>query len=183
MPILAVIFTIILLALGAVAVYVLFFAVWVPSIFIFKIKRKWRATFIAIPLVGLVYITALVGLWKFSTSPSVVYRNTFGVSLTADVLDIKSDLYYFADYGEVYLQFECNRTTLDSLVASRNMTVDSAPSAIWSDPPKWWNPGPVSAWPECYKTEISSKGFASEEAILIYDLNTRQANYYWSGID
>jgi energy-coupling factor transporter transmembrane protein EcfT len=183
MSILAVIFTIILLALGALVVYILFFAVWVPSIFLFRIKRKWRATFIAIPLVGFVYVAALVGLWMYSTSSSVVYKNTFGTPPAADILNINSKLYYFADYGEVYLQFECNRDTLDSLIASKNMDVDSAPKAIWSDPPKWWNPGPVASWPECYRSDQSIKGFASEEAILIYDLKTKQANYYWSGID
>ncbi len=173
----------ILLLVGAIAVYVAFFAMWAPLIFILKVKRKWRATFIAAPLVGLLYLGGVAGLFWHSTRPGEVYKNTFGVHPSADVSDLKSRLYYFADTGEVFLQFKCNKATLDSLIASKGMAIDPAPKSVWDETPQWWLPGLGADWSECYSTENSTKGFAQEEAVLIYNPNTKQANYYWRGID
>ncbi len=107
----------------------------------------------------------------------------FEVPPPADVTNLKSDFYYFADLGEVYLQFECNRATLDSLVASQGMTAVSYPSQVLSESPGWWIPSPNTTWSECYEADLSGRDFASEDAILIYNSQTGQANYHWLGID
>lgn len=183
MYIIASLLFLILLIVGAIAVYMVFFAVWTPVIFIFRVKRKWRSTFIAIPLVGLLYVAGIVGLFWHNTRPGVVYENTFGIPPSADVTDLKSKLYYFADKGEVFLQFKCSRETLDSLIASQNLKMHADPQMLWSDEPDWWGLGDGLSPREYYKSGVSRKGFMSEDTILIYNANTKQANYYWSGID
>ncbi len=59
---------IIMFVVGAVLAYGVFFAAWVPVIFILKIKRKWYATAITIPLVGLVYLVGFIGYWQYNTN-------------------------------------------------------------------------------------------------------------------
>ncbi len=183
MHVLAAFFFLLLLIAGAIIVFAIFLTVWIPAIFILKIKRKWRATFYATPLVGLLYVTGIVGIFWYSTRPSVVFENTFGNPPPADVVDIKSELYTFADSGHVFMQFKCDRATIDLLIASQSMTIDPNPQIIWDEEPDWWLLGSARTWPECYRSEVNKKGFATEEAVLIYDLNTKQANYYWYGID
>jgi uncharacterized membrane protein YidH (DUF202 family) len=173
------------LVVGAIAVLVAFLALWLPTIYALKVRRKKLATMIAVLAVGVVYVAGIIVLLHWSTQPARVFEDTFDMPPTADVVDLRSEMWVFADSGHVYLQFTCEPATVATLTASVGVTRTSPNDSLIArdGSPVWWNPPLQTSSVEYYHSALPRFDFASEEAFMAYDRTTQQVNYYWSGVD
>jgi hypothetical protein len=173
--------------------------VWLASIlgFIAARRRKWRAVswvmavpVALMPLVGL----GLVGLIGFAmirgSIPRYVYEDTFRQPPSADVRNIKSKNWGFADSAHVFMRFETSPDTFRRIVPEEMQKVTFAeyqrrmPGSNVSAP-EWWAP-PTERTSEIFLRVPewgSGRRFASESELLTYDPSTQTVMYSFLGID
>ena len=132
------------------------------------------------------------GLWS-SSRPANVYKITFGVAPSADVTDIRSKYYYFADTGTTFLKFKASPSTIDKLTAKgwtrlkyqeqlEAHASDDANTPADDDTPNWFKPD-LTESTVTYVSEHRIGDFASESETLTYNPATRLAYYDFVGID
>lgn len=126
-----------------------------------------------------------------SQIPRFVYEDTFNEAPSADVSEIQSDSWSFADEGHVYLRFHASDQTFHRILP-KQLTKASYEQYRRQMPisnlslPNWWIP-PAETTSEIYLLRdygsVSGKGFASETTLMTYDHGTSTVEYYYLGID
>ena len=173
--------------------------VWLAFLFglIVARRRKWRtvswlvaAPVALIPFVGI----GLVGLVGFAmirgSIPRYVYQDTFREAPSADVRNVKSKNWGFADSAHVFLRFEASPDTFRRIVPQGMQKVTFAeyqkrmPGSNVSAP-DWWAPPTESTSEILLRVPDwgSGRRFASERELLTYDPSTQTAMYFFLGID
>jgi hypothetical protein len=133
--------------------------------------------------------TAVYG-FIYNQLPDNVYKSVFGFSPSADVTNIKSTYYYFADTGEFYLRFNASPQTINKIVRlgfTRHPRSELSPedSSGLDDqgPPAWWKPVQTKST-RYYQARKRIGDFSTmEEEWLCYDASTQLAYYHYIGID
>jgi hypothetical protein len=131
-----------------------------------------------------------------SMNPRSIFKDTFGESASAEVKDIHSKMWWFADTGSVYLTFKTSETEFRRLVPS-GLTERTAaemeretPGESGSSAPSWWTYRYQSGWIYFLRNDDNfgqdkpaKKGFFNETEYFAYDPNTKTAYYRFLGID
>lgn len=135
-----------------------------------------------------------MGYGFFSTSrPANVYEIAFGSPPSADVINIKSSYYYFADTGITYLKFNASPSTISRLTAKgwtrlKGQGLKDASASYNTnvsgedETPNWYKPT-VTKTTVIYTAKKRFGDFATEDETLIYDGATHEAYYDFLGID
>ena len=123
------------------------------------------------------------------SKPSNVYKITFGTPPPADVTDLQSQYWYFADTGSTYLKFKTSPATIKKLTANNwhqltkeKLKGENFENLESDDTPSWWKPRKTSST-LVYTASMRFNDFASEEETLIYDPANQQTYYTFIGID
>jgi len=166
-------------------------------------KKNWRwlKWLAGIPAMGMT-LAAVSGVSLLiygvidGCHPSSVFRNTFGTAPSAQISELKSDLYWFADTGSVYLRFktipeEFQRLIPEGLAKATQKEISDLSLFYQDGSPSWWNCQVNAHWIYYLREDHrhgskdgpSKKGFYSETEIFAYDPETQTAYYHFSGID
>ncbi|MHB1465324.1 MAG: hypothetical protein ACYCXU_09485 [Thermoleophilia bacterium] len=178
----------------------IFGAFWLTALIIFIIGRRKKVrpmTWLGgIPLIGLTLIAfTVIGLIGYSfvrsQNPQSVYEDTFQEPPSADVTEIQSDSWSFADSGHVYLRFQASDQTFQHILPKQLVRVSyeqymrRMPGTNLS-PPEWWIQ-PSETTSEIYLLNDSGSGggkrFATETTLMTYDERTTTVEYFYMGID
>ena len=173
--------------------------VWLAFLlgFIAARRKKWRAFswLIAVPValmpLGAIGLAGLVGFGMIRGSiPRYVYEDTFREPPSADVRNIKSKSWGFADSAYVFLRFEASPETFRRIVPQEMQKVTFAEyqkrmASSNASAPEWWAP-PTESTAEIFLRAPdwgSGRRFASEREVMTYDPLTQTAMYFFLGID
>ena len=167
---LSLIFTLVLLVLGFMLFCIPSGLMWLV-LDRFALSRLNRGVRFALPLVllPLAYVVLTICLFFWFTRPAAVYEMAFGFPPTSDVSIISSSHSGIGDFGEHRLTFTASKQTINRILLRQFETrlEDSDPE----------NDG-------FYHFEREySETFASETSKLIYNPESRRAQYHWQGID
>ncbi len=161
-------------------------------------KWRWLSWLAGIPATLMVVLAVVVaGLYCFviidSMNPRSVYANTFGVKPAADVTDIQSDLYWFADTGSTYLKFRTTEDRFRSLLASDLSPITPEELGNYglagSSTPDWWDlKNDAEGWLYYFREhnhadDVADSMFAAEWELMAYDPGTGFVYYHFIGID
>ena len=155
--------------------------VWIGCRDCFGRKRLWLVLVASVPALLLLLFAANFAARAWASRPYHVYRCSFDLEPTADVV-ITNSLWVESDGSCLrYLQFYANQSTIDRIIAAGRVRPDR--SAVFfgkADDPGWWKPsrGPktkVYTYAMYFRTERSESG--SQVEILIYNPSTREAYY------
>jgi len=178
----------------------IFGVIWVGSLVLFLVgrwKRKaWLKWLGLIPLVGLTLFAFIAGSVLavgivHATTPKYVFFDTFGEKPTADITNIKSKVWSFADEADVHLQFQASPATFNHLLPKdlKQVTLEEyktkMPDIGGHEWPAWWRPVDESD-SEIYllNTEFGKgKKFATETTLITYDAKSKVVQYFYMGID
>lgn len=185
----------ILLWLILAGIYGFFWLLFLSLFIVGKIKKSRMLSWIGgIPLLlstTFAVFTLCTIIWGiFSVSkPANVYEITFGTPPPADVTDIQSHDWYFADSGLTYLKFKASPTTIKKLttkdwhqLSGKKLDEVNFVYMVNDDKPLWWHPRKTSS-SQIYKGSLHSHDFATVDEMLIYNPKTQQAYYRFVGID
>jgi hypothetical protein len=132
--------------------------------------------------------TMVYGLNSVS-QPANVYELSFGSQPPADVKNLQSSYYSFADTGTTFLKFNASPSTIRTLTAQKWVRLtgqelqDERFSNFLSEAtPSWWAPR-KSKSTSVYTARNRFGGFAGESEVLTYDAATKQAHYAFIGVD
>lgn len=132
--------------------------------------------------------TMAYGLISVS-KPANVYEISFGSQPPADVTNMQSSYYSFADTGTAFLKFNTSLTTVSKLtgkgwtrLSGQKLQDESFSFFTGEQTPNWWRPTKTKAT-IIYTAEKRSGNFASESEVLTYDTVSKQAYYAYIGID
>jgi hypothetical protein len=176
-------------------IFVSFFTIlWIGSLILFLVgwrKKKRLLKWLGLaPLAGLTLFALLIaGVFAVVVvrmiTPKYVFADSFGEKPNADVVNIRSKVWSFADEGDVYLQFQAPPETFHHLMQKRlKGPVANSPYLIdGSDRPNWWRSvDPANS--EIYVWRNPGEGrFASETILMTYEPRDRIVQYHYVGID
>jgi len=177
--------------------------IWVGLVALFVIgwkkKKSWLKWCAGIPavlmlLVGVSGGGIMIYGMVCSTNPNVVFEDTFRVAPTNKITNIKSDLYWFADTGSVYLQFTTPEDEFQRLIpeglSKRTMQQmkEEVPMDLGAEKPSWWTYETRSDWLYFLRLDSggnkpSKRGFYSETEYYAFDPKSQTAYYRFLGID
>ena len=165
--------------------------------FIAARRKRWRAVgwLLAVPVALIpLLVVGLAGLVAFNavraSIPRYVYEDTFREPPSADVRNIKSKGWGFADSAHLFLRFQASPETFRRIVPKEMQKVTFAeyqkrmPGSNVSAP-DWWAP-PTENTPEIFLRLPdwgNGQSFASESELMTYDPATQTAMYFFVGID
>lgn len=132
--------------------------------------------------------TMAYGLISVS-QPANVYAISFGSQPPADVTNMQSSYYCFADTGTTFLKFDTSPATFSKLtgkgwtrLSGQKLQDESFSFFEDEQTPIWWKPGKTKAT-IVYTAEKRFGNFAGEREVLTYDTVSKQAYYAYIGID
>ena len=159
-------------------------------------KKAWLKWCAGIPAVIMLLIGVTLGGFIASgilrsMNPKAVFKDTFGVPPAPVVADIKSDVYWFADTGSIYLRFKTTEDDFRKLklkgLVERTMDKmkEEVPFEIGSKAPVWWTYEYRTDWIYLLRQGSYAKqnGFISETEYFAYDRKNQLAYYLFLGID
>ena len=183
MQCIAFLFTLIIFTL----IYLAFLLIWTPTGYLFKIKNKKAWFLSSIP----VFIIISIVFVLYQNRPAAIYEYRFGFSPTSDVTILEKHDWYFADTGQTYLRFIADQGTINKIIG-RGLTKAGVNERcnIVDDLP-WWNPDDdmdTVLYTEHFSNRlgeerIREQDFATERECLYYNPLTKEAHYYFIGID
>lgn len=172
--------------------------VWLLAFSVFRQGRRTGSAVVRwIGLVPLVVISLLllllVSAWiavivRFSV-PRFVYSYAFGEAPAADVRDLKSKAWSFADTTDILLQFKASSNTFRKLVPAgvERVTLTEFKEALHTkgmgSPPKWWAVINEAIPAETYAGSGMRNYHTSEWILMTFDPTTETVQYYYVGID
>lgn len=151
------------------ATYCIFLAVWMASIWIFRLKHKVWLGLLSLP----VFTVLLLGFDASVSKPSAIFTRTLGFSPTPDVEIIESSEWEGPDWHTVYLRFRASPNTVKR-ITSRGLRRTRPDSAERHGPIGWH---PSSPPDQLYHGVFNGRNFATEEECLAYDDGTAE---FWS---
>lgn len=187
-PAFVILFWLVLLAIAS--------AIWVAGLGLYlagcRRKSRWMKWVGGVPLVAVTLAMVLVvSLFAYgvvrSSNPRWVYEDVFGAKPTADVSEIHSSTWSFADSGYVLLRFKANRTTFDRIRPKELSTTtreELRPSSASGGKPAWWREPSDRALIYAGATGFGKgKEFASEWVEMHYEETIGTVFYSYLGID
>jgi hypothetical protein len=123
------------------------------------------------------------------SKPANVYEISFGSQPPADVTNMQSSYYCFADTGTAFLKFNSPPVTVGKLTAKgwvrltgQKLRAENFSNFTGEGTPSWWKPN-KSKTTSVYAAENRFGNFAGEYEVLTYDAVTKQVHYAFIGID
>lgn len=177
------------------AIYGLFWLLFLVLSVSGRRKKSHLLTWIGgIPLaLSTGFIVFCVGMLAYGfismSKPANVYELSFGVQPPADVTNMQSSYWCFADTGTAFLKFNTSPRTVNKLTAKgwvrltgQKLQEESFSNFLGAETPSWWKLS-KSKSTLVYTAENRFRSFAGESEVLTYDANTKQVHYAFIGID
>ncbi len=178
---------------------IIFLSLFAATLYGGKRKKKWLKWGAGIPA-GLMAVAAVLAIFSIgyaivdSMNPNSVFKNTFGEQPSDAISDIKSDYYWFADTGSIYLRFrtsasEFHRLIPDGLTSRTMFAMQSdSPGELGFQAPSWWTYTFNQNWIYFLRDDFNRRspgkiGFYSETEYFAYDPKEKLAYYRFLGID
>jgi hypothetical protein len=174
----------------------IFGILWVGSLVAFLVGKRKRKRLLKwlglMPLTGLTLLALLiacvfaVGIIR-AVTPKYVFADAFGEKPSADIVNIRSKAWSFADSADVFLQFQTTPETFHRLIPKelKRFNGNSRHGSIDHDWPTWWRSiDPATSEVYILETDFGEgKRFATETIIMMYDPQNRIVQYHYQGID
>ena len=139
---------------------------------------------------GVIFVRGIID----AMNPRSVFEKSFGEAPSDAVADLKSETYWFADTGSIYLRFMTNEHEFRRLVPSRlelrttTEMQENTPHEIGSEPPPWWSYRIDNDWiyylrENTDRGSTGKSGFAGEMEYFAFDPMEEYAYYKFLGID
>ena len=157
---------------------------------------KWVSGAVAGALIAFAVFVIGIVAWGFlrSFNPENVFEDTFGAEAAAQVTNIQSDVYWFADTGSVFLRFHTTQQQFLAMVPEgmerkNSEQVDRETPSGNDSSPKWWDYRLQPDWIYFFRLHTHEankpgrKGFYFEVEIYAYNPNEQAAYYSFLGID
>ena len=135
-------------------------------------------------------IFALVGIVNISRGPQVStsrsqFETEFGVSPGPDVQAVRSESFGSTDFHQHFLRFRCSPQTITTITRRFRPALASECQRAFQAPATaavWWRPR-KSPSTLCFAAKPFDGAFASNDAWLLYDPQSRDAYFAYQGID
>ena len=177
----------------------IFGILWIGSLIAFLVGRRKKKRLLKwlgfVHLTGLTLLALLIaGLFAVravrAITPEYVFADSLGEKPSADVVNIRSKVWSFADSAEVYLQFQASPETFHRLMPKGLTRLGTGKynndmGGVDRDWPDWWR-SMDPAISEIYVLETNfgeGKKFATERILMMYDPQRRVVQYHYLGVD
>lgn len=175
-----------------------FCAAWMAAFGVYCLGRdkgskmlKWLSGFplAVLSLIGIACISFVtIGLIR-SMNPKHVFEWQFREPPTADVTDLRTSYWCFADSKQVFMAFHATQETVQRIVPARarRMKFKDYHERRMLDvheAPSWWrSPTTTSEIYLANSVEDAAQSFASETTLITFEASTGTVMYFFQGVD